>query len=118
MKEGSRRVALVGADLMGRSRVEDAVRRAGLEFVAATSTNGIRELEADLVVVDLDSVGKELVRSWGGRSGPVAIGYFSHVDAELGEAARAAGIEAMPRGRFWRTLPDILASLERGPEER
>ena len=117
MTERPRRVALVGADLMGRSRVEEAVTRAGMELVAAPPAGGIGELDADLVVVDLDSVGAELVRSWGERSGPAAIGYFSHVDTELGEAARAAGIEALPRGRFWRTLPDVLALLER-PEER
>ena len=113
------RVLFVGGDLMARSRVEDAARRAGLDFeqVPALSSQPRGELDArpTIVVIDLDSGGRDalaaLAASRQEDKPPLrALGYFSHVDAALGEAARAAGVEAHPRGRFWRTLPDILGS--------
>ena len=110
------RLVLVGGDLMARSRLEDAARRAGLEFahVAAHSPAlDVAEDRSALIVVDLDSVGSEGLGALEGLGHGDellrVIGYFSHVDAELGEAARRAGVETYPRGRFWRTLPDLIA---------
>lgn len=36
------------------------------------------------------------------------VGYFSHIDTRLGEAARDAGCRAVPRGSFWRDLPKLF----------
>jgi hypothetical protein len=65
----------------------------------------------DVLVVDLDSGGNALVDELGRlgpRLPPKVVGYFSHIDAELGQAAAAAGIRAYPRGRFWADPAKIL----------
>lgn len=109
-------VVLVGGDLMARARLEAAARHAGAEV----TTIGLEDLESsleeratNLVVIDLDEgrdAALEVVaaaRARGLITGRV-VGYFSHIDEALGEAARQAGCEAVPRGRFWRTVPDLL----------
>jgi hypothetical protein len=60
--------------------------------------------------VDLDDGAGALVDQLT-RKGPFpykVIGYFSHVDTELGRAATEAGIEAYARGRFWADPAKIL----------
>ncbi|HYI44545.1 MAG TPA: hypothetical protein VE174_03675 [Actinomycetota bacterium] len=67
-----------------------------------------------LVLLDLDAGGDELVASVTELSqnspGVRWVGFFSHVAEDLGRKATAAGIEAIPRGRFWRELPKLLRS--------
>ena len=109
-------VLLVGGDLMARARLQDAASRAGAELHTVAKgalSEALVSDPPDLVVLDLDE-GREPVlqeleaaRSRGARPARV-IGYFSHVDERLGEAARRAGCEALPRGRFWRELPRLL----------
>ncbi|MGH2775836.1 MAG: hypothetical protein ACRDJT_10460 [Actinomycetota bacterium] len=112
-----RTIAVVGGDLMARSRIESAAAAHSLE-VQRLSPGDLEPLEAPpdvaLVVLDLDSSGRALVDTWtslAGESGPRAVGYFSHVDVALGDYARSKGVEAVPRGRFWRTFDEILAAL-------
>ncbi|MGH2751371.1 MAG: hypothetical protein ACRDK3_10965 [Actinomycetota bacterium] len=112
-----RTVLLIGGDLMARARIEGAAAAASLkvESLTAEALGSLDRLpEADLVVLDLDTGGSSLIRAWAelsGGAGPRTIGYFSHVDVELGRQARTHGIEAWPRGRFWRTLDDIFAAV-------
>ncbi len=102
---------------MARSRVEQAAQAAGLRLVrlAIVDLDGLeRPPQADMVVLDLDDGGRDLIDRWAvlaDQGGPPTIGYFSHVDVALGEHAAAAGIKAMPRGRFWRTLSETLAAI-------
>jgi hypothetical protein len=112
-----RSIAIVGGDLMARSRIESAAAASSLE-VQRLSQGDLESLEeppeAALVVLDLDAGGASMIDAWSslaGDSGPRAVGYFSHVDAALGDHARSKGVEAMPRGRFWRSLPEILKAL-------
>jgi hypothetical protein len=112
-----RAIAVVGGDLMARSRIEAAAAANSLE-IQRLSQDDLESLEAppdvDLVVLDLDSGGRALVDTWASladESGPRAVGYFSHVDVALGDHARSRGVDAVPRGRFWRTLEEILAAL-------
>lgn len=101
---------------MARARLESAARDAGRELAPVTPQALETTLErqpASMVVIDLDDHGNEalaaLVRARSrGLSPPRVVGYFSHVDVSLGQAARAAGCEALPRGRFWRDLSAIL----------
>ena len=60
-------------------------------------------------VIDLDEAGAGVVDDLRaeGFEGRV-IGFFSHVNEELGAAAAAAGADVYPRGRFWRDLEAIL----------
>jgi hypothetical protein len=105
-------VLFVGDDLLARARVEEAAKRsgAGVEVVSPEEI-GRKVADGDAVVlVDLDSAGPEGLAALSEVSGRArVIGYFSHVDEELGSKAREQGIEALPRGRFWRELPSILA---------
>jgi hypothetical protein len=114
------RVAIVvSTDLLARSRLEDAAARASWEVRTATEHDFVEKLgatRADLLVLDLDAGGIPLLeRVAQAREGALlperVVGFFSHVDAELGKAAEAAGCDAMPRGRFWRSLPDLLGSV-------
>jgi hypothetical protein len=113
-------VVMVGGDLMARSRVEQAAEAAGLrlERLAFNDLDALEQApRAEVVVLDLDDGGRELIDRWvalAGDEAPRTIGYFSHVDAALGEHAGANGIEAMPRGRFWRTLNETLAGTGDG----
>lgn len=108
-------VVLLGGDLNARVRIERAARARGLEVVTSTvgELPGVLS-RARLVIVDLDSVGREVLDALSAtrdaaRVDVPAIGYFSHVDAALGAAAAAAGVEALPRGRFWRELDAVVA---------
>lgn len=112
---------------MARARIEDAAAAAGVTLRrtdAAGVLDALRSAPADVLLVDLDAGGEavlaELARARAeGISPRRVLGYFSHVDEALGRAARAAGCEALPRGRFWRTLPALLARAvdEREPED-
>jgi hypothetical protein len=111
----SSEVALIASDLNALARVEAACRSAGRELRRAQDVEAVVSgLPPALVLVDLDEGGPELVGALaealrsGRLTGPV-VGFFSHVDAETGRIADAAGLRALPRGRFWRELADLVA---------
>lgn len=108
------RVVLASDDLQARTRVLDALTRKGLQ-VATTEPTGFSAAArgARALILDLDRGGKaaleELESLRSGEGAPAEIfGFFSHVDAELGRRARAAGCRAMPRGKFWADLPELF----------
>jgi DNA-binding response OmpR family regulator len=110
------RAVLVGADLMARARVERAAAASGYALATAPAGglgDALRGHAPALVILDLDAGGRgaleELERARAQGQVTRAVGFFSHVDAELGAAARAAGCDALPRGRFWRALPEIFS---------
>jgi hypothetical protein len=105
-------VLFVGDDLLARARVEEAAKRSGARVEAVAPEEIGRKLGGGeaVVLVDLDRAGPEGLAGLSEVAGRArVIGYFSHVDEELGKRARAEGVEALPRGRFWRELPSILA---------
>ena len=104
---------------MARARLEQAVRDAGFTLAIASVDRldeALRAHEPNVVILDLDAGGRDLLdrleeaRNRGAVTARV-VGYFSHVDAGLGAAARAAGCTPLPRGRFWRSLPEVLAGV-------
>jgi hypothetical protein len=97
------RVLVVSSDLMARERVRAAAERLGLEVSFARPGEGGDRGGFDVVVLDLDEMGAEAA---GAVASPGAriIGFYSHVDVSLGEAAERAGIRAVRRGRFWSDL--------------
>jgi hypothetical protein len=121
-------VALVGGDLAARARVGDAAARVGLELVTTTPMGLSGVLQGgrvQLVIIDLDDASPDAldVVAESEPSTPRVVGFYSHVDLELGQRARAAGIEAWPRGRFWRELSGMVAraapvSLSEGEPQR
>ena len=102
---------------MARERIRSAAGGAGAELAFAPFGGALEALSSatpDLVILDLDDGREPLLgeieqaRSKGLLPDRV-LGYFSHVDSALGEAARRAGVEPIRRGVFWSTLPDLLA---------
>jgi hypothetical protein len=63
--------------------------------------------DADLVIVDLNREGA--LEAAGALQQVRRIGFTNHENTELIQAAQAAGIEVMPRSRFFRTIADIVA---------
>lgn len=119
-------VLLVGGDLSAKARLEAATTVAKMELrLAAFGGMGaaLSTARPAVLVLDLDD-GRERVLGElsGARSEGLApevvFGYYSHVDEGLAEAARRAGCEPIPRGRFWRSLPDLLTEASRRPGQR
>jgi hypothetical protein len=103
------RVLVVASDLMARERIRSVAERLGMEIsFARPGEHG--DLEGfDVVVLDLDEIGAEVAEAMT-PTGPRVLGYYSHVDVALGEAAERAGIRAVRRGRFWSDLGSYLTT--------
>ena len=64
-------------------------------------------------MIDLDAGGMDAVAALeeagaAGVGAATVLGFYSHVDAEVGRAAAAAGCVALPRGRFFREAAALL----------
>jgi DNA-binding NarL/FixJ family response regulator len=109
------RALLVGGDLLAQGRLRAAADELRVTLHTATADTmraRLAGVEPDVLILDLDSEAAILEELAAARAEGVVpervVGYFSHVNEALGETARRAGVEAVPRGRFWRTLPDHL----------
>jgi len=109
---------------MAASKIRAAAARVGASVVFARSREAalaeMRAARPSLVVVDLDSprtdpIGTiEAVRQDPSLAGVPAVGFVSHVRADVIAAARQAGIgEVLARSAFADKLPDILAQAGR-----
>ena len=99
------RIAAYVPDLMDRSKVEAA---AGADVTFVRSPAELAGAGAELVVVDLARPG--VLEALPGLAGVRSIGFASHVDRQLAEAAEAAGCsEVLPRSRFFTSLAERLA---------
>lgn len=111
------RVLIVDADLLALERVQSQAEKSGHEVRIATSSRlaaALAEGPVDLVVIDLDRGGEGVIEALsearaGGAVPERVVGFYSHVAPELAERAEAAGCRAIPRGRFYRTLAELLA---------
>ena len=108
------RWVLASSDLNARARILEV---AGAAEVVTTTPTGFRShlTTASLLILDLDEGGLEALTELGeartaGEAPADVIGFLSHVDRDLGRAAREAGCRAVARGRFWTHLPEILES--------
>ncbi len=111
-------IALV-PDLMDRSRVAGAVP--GVRFVpdAAALVEAFRAARGTpTVLVDLGRQGVLDVAAGLVADGVRVVGFGSHVDTDLLEGARAAGLEVHPRSRLFRSLPALLAGTPSEQDER
>ncbi len=96
------RIAAYVPDLMDRSKLAAA---ADVTFVPTPSE--LAGTGAEVVVVDLSRAG--VLDALAGLGAARTIGFGSHVDRELLEAARAAGCdEVLPRSRFFAHLGELL----------
>ena len=102
------RVLSISTDLMLGSRVQETLKAAGHEVVAAGSVEEGGWDGIDLIVADLDVENPEALV---GLGMPV-LGYYSHVDVETRKTAEAAGVDlAVPRSRMARELPELVERL-------
>lgn len=99
------RIAAYVPDLMDRSKVAAA---GGDDVTFVRSPSDLGGAGAEVVVVDLARSG--VLEALAGLGHVRTIGFASHGDRALAEAAAAAGCrEVLPRSRFFATLPGLLA---------
>jgi CheY-like chemotaxis protein len=112
-------LALV-SDLMFLSRIQEAARAAGLSVQTARSAAAVAAgaAGARAVLVDLDAGRLPVIevitalRADERTAALPVVGFFSHVHAERGRAAQAAGCtRVLPRSAFVQELPSLLAEL-------
>lgn len=114
----TRRVLAVVPDLFFAAKIEAVARAAGADLAFAAPGAAVERCAAappDLLLLDLHA-GPDvpaLVRALKAhpatRSVPL-LGFFSHVDVAVRDAALAAGIDrALPRSAFVARLPELLA---------
>lgn len=113
----TRRILLVSTDLQARVRLEAAVGRLDVELISRSPDAGMPPEQPDVIVLDLDALGADGAARWAGLAPGDArlLGFFSHIDEDLGDEAQRLGVETHRRGRFWRAAGDIVTrALERG----
>jgi len=102
------RVVALTPDLLLGSKVEAMLSAAGHEVELASRLVEAHLDDADLLVADLDA---EDLQALASLDIPV-LGYYSHVNVETKQAAKAAGIDlVVPRSRMARELPDLAIKL-------
>jgi len=123
----ARNVIAVVDDLFFASKIRGAGEQAGVgvTFVKsiADAIRKARENASDLIIADMNAQccdAIELARSVKADDALSAIallGFFSHVQTELQQAAKAAGFDrVMPRSAFTKQLSDILAGTSIGQD--
>ncbi|HET7121255.1 MAG TPA: hypothetical protein VFI17_08390 [Solirubrobacterales bacterium] len=102
------RVLSISTDLMLGSRVDAILSAAGHEVTTSASLEEANWKDIELIVADLDVENPEALV---GLGVPV-LGYYSHVDVDMKEAASAAGVDmVVPRSRMSRELPALAERL-------
>lgn len=118
-----RTIVAIVDDLFFASKIRGAADQVGARITFVKSipkaVEKVRDESPALIIADLnanccDAI--ELARSLKGDdslSGVPLLGFFSHVQTELQEAATAAGYDrVMPRSAFTKNLADILSRTE------
>ncbi|MCB0863005.1 MAG: hypothetical protein KDB66_07295 [Solirubrobacterales bacterium] len=102
------RVLAVVPDLMLSSRVSAALGAAGHEVTVRPVPPSPEDFPFDLIVCDLEAADADEIAA---LPAP-AIAFYSHVDIEVRDRGREAGLElVVPRSRMARELPDLAAGL-------
>jgi CheY-like chemotaxis protein len=111
------RVVAYMDDLFFQMKLAETAKHLGLELKVASNAESLLQLLEplpNLVIVDLNARSEPLAAMQKVRSAQPhlrVIGFLSHVQTGLAEAAKAAGFdEVMPRSKFSMNLPKILAS--------
>jgi PleD family two-component response regulator len=114
----NKKVLAVVSDLFFSVKITDAARRAGMAVELVTDPQEVlakAKAKPSLIIFDLnfeaarplDLIGK--LKSSGEYKGVSLIGFLSHVQGELKQAAQEAGCDmVMARSAFSQNLPQIL----------
>ncbi len=112
-------VAMV-SDLIFSTKVVGTGRALGIDVQSVSTLEGLSDALAGggvrLVIVDMSLPGDiavlSLQRARAHRTAPETLAFYSHVQAELAESAKAAGASmTMPRSKFSAELPKILTNF-------
>ncbi len=117
------RALLVSSDLFFISKVKEAAAGCAKELKTVRSLEALEqesapgEASAGLLIIDLEKLPIPLealaqaASSLSGRGWKV-VSFFSHVHVTTAENARGLGLgEPIPRSKFVRVLPELLAAL-------
>jgi CheY-like chemotaxis protein len=119
-----RRILSVVPDLFFATRIAATGEALGVTVIAAAPAAALataREEHPDLIVLDLHAPGDPMgfvraLRAEPGLGGIPVVGFYSHVEEAVREAAIAAGVDpVMPRSQFTRRLPELLAGHPPAP---
>lgn len=116
------RALIVSSDLFFISKIKEAAASCSKEIIVARSQAVLDQARltiglSGLLIVDLEkapialetlaTAAKELMsQDW------MVVSFFSHVHVETAEKANHMGLgEVMPRSKFVRVLPELLAAL-------
>lgn len=104
-------------DLIFASRIQAEARAAACSLRVVRDAQQLADLQtpAQLLLVDLgqDQALAAAARWKNDAPGRRAIGFVSHVDTELIQRARSAGLdEVLPRSRFVGRLPQLMAGAD------
>lgn len=114
---GTAEVLAYEPDLMFSSRIEAACAKAGIPATIATDLDTlIQRLKRgapEIVFLNLDASEGRLtaLEPFTKNRGPRYVGYYSHLNTQLGEDARRIGINVFSRGAFVSNLESILKGL-------
>ena len=114
-------VLVVISDLLFRSKIDDAARRAGVPLRVA---KGVEQLDRHLgnatpavVLMDLEMDGLDTagmlarLRANPGTTNVPVIGFAGHTNVEVIHAARANGVQVMARSAFVAQLPAMMERI-------
>lgn len=115
------RVVAYMDDLFFQMKIAETAKHLGLELKVASHPDSLVALldpRPAMVIVDLNARAAPLeavARVRGLDPSLRVIGFLSHVQADLAEQAKAAGLDqVMPRSKFTMNLPQILAAANDG----
>lgn len=113
------RVVALVEDIFFIAKMKETAKQTGVALETAGDAEALEQAArtdgTSLLIVDLNARGSieavEKLRAAGITLSVIA--FFSHVQAELGERARAAGCQqVMPRSKFSRDLAEILSAAK------
>jgi hypothetical protein len=105
--EGPRVVAILSGNLIDRSRIEQAVVAAGFRPVAGGESSAPALALVDLAHPQAEPFIEELA-----GAGVPTVAFGPHVDENALDRASALGARSLPRSRFFRSLPELLAEAQ------
>ncbi len=122
MPSGANRILAVLEDLFFTVKINESAKRAGLPIVFVKSHDDVlaKALDKDggrpaLIIIDVNFAGIDplklitTLKASDETKGINLIGYLSHVQGELKQAAQEAGCDmVMARSAFSQNLPQIL----------
>ena len=98
-------IAAIVPDLFFASKVKETLTAAGHDVTIVPPGEPV---EADLLIVDLDTTGDEVALP----TDAPRLGFYSHVEVETRARAEQAGFDlVVPRSRMAREMPELVVRL-------